>query len=130
MHNEQSVIETLAFVRTNMDGMPHSSNHGSITEYAVLNKERIQNEEKRHLHTHIQRLQKEMAELKCYSALYEACMNAFTETEKQIVKWHFQEHVSLEEISNRPIGEMMYSLSTIRRNVAQILGKAEKITGL
>lgn len=128
--NEKDIIESAIFSSKPL-GLPTSGQHGtSSTEYAVGLLFDTEAEEKKNEEIIVESWTRKLQRIEFYLYLHDAVIGVLTEEERALVKLHFEDQHTIEEISRMPLTEHSYgpkSRSTLQRMLRSIETKTQKV---
>lgn len=124
---EIDIIDEITFREKKNDGIQHVASQGSRTEYAALNMDQLQADEKRKMEERILHWEKELKQVRHSLSILDGALLALTMEERVLVTKYYFEGSTLEAISEEPLVEVIRSKSTLKRMLKNIRKKLEEV---
>lgn len=124
---EEDLIEEITFREKKNDGIQHVASQGSRTEYAALNMEELQADEKRKMENEILRWKRELKQVRHSLSILEGALLVLTSEERALVEKYYFEGLALETVSQEVLTENVRSKSTLKRMLKNIRKKLEEV---
>jgi len=131
--DDNSIIEMIVYRRDIEKSVHPIGYRGNSTEYTALNLDQLRRESNEEIAAMVKRWKDERGRLKLLVHLHNAAMNAMSDEERKLIKLHYEDGYTLEELeylplTNRASGSK--SRSTIIRMLRTITEKSTRIMNL